>query len=108
MNENKEQKLTEEVSTPTTETTTINNSELSMEELIIRIDELSENINPYSVSKEIEEIKSLFYSKLKTEQKEEKTQIADEIVDVVELPENTEVKKPLHPLEVKFKQSFGN
>ena len=43
-----------------------------MEELITRIDELSENINPYSVSKEIEEIKSLFYSKLKTEQKEEK------------------------------------
>ena len=40
MNENKEQKLTEEVSTPTTETTTINNSELSMEELIIRIDDL--------------------------------------------------------------------
>ncbi len=108
MNENNEQKLTEEVSTPTSETPTINNSELSMEELITRIDELSENINPYSVSKEIEEIKSLFYSKLKTEQKEEKTQIADEIVDVVELPENTEVKKPLHPLEVKFKQSFGN
>jgi len=111
VNENKEQKLTEEVSTPTTETTTINNSELSMEELIIRIDELSENINPYSVSKEIEEIKSLFYSKLKTEQKEEGAQIADEIVDVVELSENTEVKevkKPLHPLEVKFKQSFGN
>ena len=93
MNENKEQKLTEEVSTPTTETTTINNSELSMEELIIRIDELSENINPYSVSKEIEEIKSLFYSKLKTEQKEEGAQIADEIVDVVELSENTEVKE---------------
>lgn len=111
MNESKEQKLTEEVSTPTTETTTINNSELSMEELIIRIDELSENINPYSVSKEIEEIKSLFYSKLKTEQKVEGVQIADEIVYVVELSENTEVKevkKPLHPLEVKFKQSFGN
>ena len=93
MNENKEQKLTEEVSTPTTETTTINNSELSMEELIIRIDELSENINPYSVSKEIEEIKSLFYSKLKTEQKEGGAQIADEIVDVVELSKNTEVKE---------------
>ena len=106
MNENKEQELTEVVSNAITETTNINNSGLSMEAIITRIDELSENINPYSVSKEIEEIKSLFYTKLKTEQKNERTQI----VDVVELSKNTEakeVKKPLHPLEVKFKQSFS-
>ena len=129
MNENKEQELTEEVSTPTTETTTVNNSELSMEELISKIDELSENTNPYSVSKEIEEIKSLFYSKLKTEQeepepepesepaaaaaaaaeKEIETKVdTEELTEEKEVKEVKEVKKPLHPLEIKLKQSFGN
>ena len=88
MNENKEQEAYRRSFYSYIRNYNINNSELSMEELITRIDELSENINPYSVSKEIEEIKSLFYSKLKTEQKEERTQIADEIVDVVELSEN--------------------
>ena len=93
------------------DTITINNTKLSMEELINRIDDLSENTNPYSVSKEIEEIKSLFYSKLKMEQKEEKTQTEEQILELVEQPEETEsieVKKTLHPLELKFKQSFSN
>ena len=111
MNKNKEQDLTEVVTTATGDTISINNTKLSMEELIKRIDDLSENINPYSVSKEIEEIKSLFYSKLKMEQKEEKTQTEEQILDLVDQPENTEsmeVKKTLHPLELKFKKSFSN
>lgn len=106
MSKNKEQEVTKEVS-ETTETTTVNNSALSMDEIITRIENLSENENPYSVSKEIEELKSLFYSKLKTEQKEEITEIEVKETETEEGTTEEEVKKSLHPLEVKFKQSFG-
>ena len=42
-------------------------NELDLNELISRIDQLSLNINPYSVSKEIENIKAVFYQKLREE-----------------------------------------
>ena len=48
----------------------IENNILSMDELIARVSLLSKNQNPYSVSKEIEEIKSIFYMKIKAERKE--------------------------------------
>ena len=67
-----------------------------MDQLIARISLLSENDNPYTVSKEIEEIKSIFYIKLKLEKEEKTTPKAIE-----EQKENT--KKASHPLEVKFK-----
>jgi hypothetical protein len=41
-----------------------------MDDLIARISILSKNMNPYSVSKEIEEIKSIFYIKLNVEKEE--------------------------------------
>ena len=69
---------------------------LSMEELIERINVLSKN-DPFSVSKEIEEIKSVFYQKLNLEKEKEKN------------PEESEVQleNKLHPLEIKFKSSFN-
>ena len=70
-----------------------------MDELIAKISLLSENENPYSVSKEIEEIKSIFYSKLKLEKNEEV--VSEKTKDIQE-----EVKRELHPLEIKFKSSF--
>ena len=39
--------------------------ELNIEELIDKVKHLSLTTNPYSVSKEIEAIKSIFYNKLK-------------------------------------------
>jgi len=71
--ENIEKLPTEEIVKNETseEITSIDNNKLSMDELIARISLLSENENPYSVSKEIEEIKSIFYFKLKAEQKED-------------------------------------
>ncbi len=59
------------LNTITGEDPEIDNNILSMDELIARVSLLSKNHNPYSVSKEIEEIKSIFYTKLKTEKKED-------------------------------------
>ena len=42
-------------------------SEKSIEELILKLEELSNTSNPYSISKNVEEIKTLFYKKLKSE-----------------------------------------
>ncbi|MEC7863620.1 MAG: DUF349 domain-containing protein [Bacteroidota bacterium] len=87
------------IGTSVKEVPTIDNNTLSMDELIVRIGLLSKNNNPYTVSKEIEEIKSIFYIKLNLEKEEEIT------------PEETEeqeekAQKELHPLEVKFKAVF--
>jgi len=111
--ENIEELPTEEIVKNKTseEITSINNNKLSMDELIARISLLSENENPYSVSKEIEEIKSIFYFKLKAEQKDDTPKV--ETIEVSENGEPTEVEeeketqKTLHPLEIKFKQSFS-
>ncbi|MDG2264274.1 MAG: DUF349 domain-containing protein, partial [Flavobacteriales bacterium] len=93
------------------EITSIDNNKLSMDELIARISLLSENENPYSVSKEIEEIKSIFYFKLKAEQKEDtpkaETIEVSENGEPTEVEEEKETQKTLHPLEIKFKQSFS-
>ena len=102
MKQKEEEKSNQEsvIDTIAGQVTTIDNNTLSMDELITKISLLTKNDNPYTVSKEIEEIKSIFYIKLKLEQKENTT------------PEETEeqeenIKKELHPLEVKFKAVFG-
>ena len=80
-----------EVQESLTETTNL--SSLSMEKLIIELENLCEIQNPYSVSKKSEEIKTLFYKSLKSE---------NNIEDISE-EDSDEEKKTLHPLEVKFK-----
>ena len=113
MEENIEKLPTEEVVKNETseEITSIDNNKLSMDELITRISLLSENENPYSVSKEIEEIKSIFYFKLKAEQKEDtpkaETIEVSENGEPTEVEEEKETQKTLHPLEIKFKHSFS-
>ena len=72
---------------------TIDLSSLSMEELITELENLCETQNPYSVSKKSEEIKTLFYKSLKSE---------NNIEDISE-EDSDEEKKTLHPLELKFK-----
>ncbi|MBT4479148.1 MAG: DUF349 domain-containing protein [Flavobacteriales bacterium] len=74
---------------------TIDLSSFSMEELITELENLCEIQNPYSVSKKSEEIKTLFYKSLKSENNIE--DISEEDSD------EDEEKKTLHPLEVKFK-----
>jgi len=74
---------------------TIDLSSFSMEELITELENLCEIQNPYSVSKRSEEIKTLFYKSLKSENNIE--DISEEDSD------EDEEKKTLHPLEVKFK-----
>jgi len=86
------------LNTITGEDPEIDNNILSMDELIARVSLLSKNHNPYSVSKEIEEIKSIFYTKLKTEKKED--------LGTEELEKEEKSKEKLHPLEVKFKNAF--
>jgi len=79
----------------------IDNQTLSMKNLIERIDLLAKNENPYAVSKEIEEIKSIFYIKLKAEKEEQ--------INTKELGEQQQDKdKALHPEEIKFKYAFNN
>ena len=102
MKQKEEEKSTQEsvIDTSLEQVTTIDKNTLSIEELIAKVSLLTKNDNPYTASKEIEEIKSIFYIKLKLEQKENTT------------PEETEeqeenIKKELHPLEVKFKAVFG-
>ena len=86
------------LNTITAENPEIDNNILSMDELVARVSLLSKNHNPYSVSKEIEEIKSIFYTKLKIEKKE------DLVTEELEKEEKS--KDKLHPLEVKFKNTF--
>ena len=69
-------------------------SNLSLEELIIELNNLCEVQNPYSVSKKAEEIKSLFYKLLKIE-----NNIKDDILEEDTIQE----EKILNPLELKFK-----
>ena len=111
VNEKKEQEITENLnlSSATEELSPINNADLSIDELIAKIDLLTENRNPYTVSKEIEELKSIFYLKLKAETKIEKeeeavTNTTDTKEDSEDIPKE---EKTLHPHEIKFKQSYG-
>ena len=110
MNEKKEKEIIEAVVTTTSsQESTANNSDLEIEQVIEKIDLLSQNENPYLVSKEIEDLKSIFYIKLK-----EKTK-TQEIITLEETPtteqdESSEEKSKeitLHPLEIEFKTSYG-
>ena len=106
MNENKEPETTEELTlTSVPEVITpVNNTDLGIDELIEKIDLLAQNENPYTVSKEAEELKSIFYIKLKTENKEEETN-STEGESTAGTPTEERI---LHPLEVKFKLAYGN
>ena len=48
----------------------LDNNQLTLQALIDKINLLSESNNPYSVSKEIEEIKSIFYNRINAYKKE--------------------------------------
>ena len=78
----------------------IDNKKLSLEELIKRIMRLSQNENPYSVSKEIEEIKSIFYNKINSVKKKE--------LDTNTNSTEEEKKITPHPLEQEFKSVFND
>ena len=74
-------------------------SDLSIEDLISEMNRFSENENILSLSKKAEEVRSLFYQKLKQIQKEEVNE------------EDTETEKPkkssLHPTEVSFRKAYN-
>ena len=74
---------------------------VDLDTLIVEIEKLSLNQNPYSVHKEIENIKSIFYKRIISEKSDIKTL------------DNTNEdalfnNSPLNPLEVKFKKVFRN
>ena len=110
MNEKKEKEIIEEVViTTSSQDSTANNTDLEIEQVIEKIDLLSQNENPYLVSKEIEELKSIFYIKLKEKTKTQEIIILEEI-PTTEQDESSEEKSKentLHPLEINFKTSYG-
>ena len=110
MNEKKEKEIIEEVAiTTSSQDSTANNTDLEIEQVIKKIDLLSQNENPYLVSKEIEELKSIFYIKLKEKIKTQEIIILEEI-PATEQDESSEEKSKentLHPLEINFKTSYG-
>jgi hypothetical protein len=109
VNENKEQEITEEVTeTKATEELTVNN-DLGMEQVIEKIDLLAQDEKPYLVSKEVEELKSIFYIKLKEQIKtQELITLKEETSTEQEgTSEDEKVENKLHPLEIKFKKSYG-
>ena len=110
MNEKKEKEIIEEVAiTTSSQDSTANNTDLEIEQVIEKIDLLSQNDNPYLVSKEIEELKSIFYIKLKEKIKTQEIIILEEI-PATEQDESSEEKSKentLHPLEINFKTSYG-
>ena len=79
--------------------TEINYNSLSIEELIEEHEQLLETEKPYSVSKQIDEIKVCFYKKLHSLNDTEKESEEEETETDSEKQEKT-----LHPLEIKFKQ----
>ncbi len=72
---------------------------LSIEELIKKMQELSSNENPLSISKKVEGLRSVFYQKLKQIQKEESS-------EQIEGEGETE-RTTLHPLEIKFRKNYS-
>lgn len=72
-----------------------NISEKSIEELLLELEELTNTSqNPYSISKNVEEIKNLFYKKLKSEDYPTEDSL------------NEDKKDTLHPAELKFKKTY--
>ncbi len=103
MNTDSDPKYKKEVETikDTMQEETQNLSNLSMNELIEKINELAKNTNPYAVAKETEDIKTVFYHKLKAENKQKQENTKDKE------PEEEKENK-LSPLEVSFKLAFSN
>jgi len=109
VNENKEQEITEEVTeAKATEELTVNN-DLGMEQVIEKIDLLAQDEKPYLVSKEVEELKSIFYIKLKEQIKTQEVITLKEETSTEQegTSEDEKVENKLHPLEIKFKKSYG-
>ena len=109
MNENKEQEITEEVTeAKATEELTVNN-DLGMEQVIEKIDLLAQDEKPYLVSKEVEELKSIFYIKLKEQIKTQEVITLKEETSTEQegTSEDEKAENKLHPLEIKFKKSYG-
>ena len=114
VNEKKEKEIKEEeeeevVINTSSQYSTENNTDLEIEQEIEKIDLLSQNENPYLVSKEIEELKSIFYIKLKEKTKTQEIIILDEIPTEEQDESSKEKSKEitLHPLEINFKTSYG-
>jgi hypothetical protein len=109
VNEKKEKEITEEVATTKPlENSTANNTDLEIKKVIEKIDLLSQNDNPYLVSKEIEELKSIFYIKLKEKIKTQEIIILEKI-PTTEQDESSQEKSnenTLHPLEINFKTIY--
>ena len=87
-------------------TNVIEISEMSMEDLILEMNHFSENGNILSVSKRAEEVRSLFYQKLKQIQKEEVVEDITETEESTKTEEKLE-KSPLHPTEVSFRKAYN-
>ena len=77
--------------------TEISYNSLSIEKLIEEHEQLLETEKPYSVSKQIDEIKVFFYKKLHS--LNDNKEVSEE-----EDTDSEKKEKPLHPLEIKFKQ----
>ena len=73
---------------------------VDLDVLIGEIENLSLNQNPYSVSKEIENIKSIFYKRLISKESYKELDQARK--------DTSSKKNTLHPLEIKFKKTFRN
>ena len=91
----------------------LNNNQLTLQGLIDKIQLLSEGNNPYSVSKEIEEIKSIFYNRINAHKKEIENTIISNTKeklskDIVNNKDNQESKNKYHPLEISFKISYNS
>jgi len=109
VSENKEEEITGELTLTSVSKviTPVNNTDLGIDKLIEKIDLLAQNENPYAVSKEVEELKSIFYIKLKTENKEEEKEKANS-TEGESAADILAEEKTLHPLEIKFKLAYGN
>jgi len=109
VNEKKEKEIIEAVVTTTSsQHSAANNSDLEIEQVIEKIDLLSQNENPYLVSKKIEDLKSIFYIKLKEKTAEKEVIILEETPTTVQDEYSEEKSKEitLHPLEIEFKTSY--
>ena len=110
MSEKKEKVPIEEViSTSSSKDLIVNNTELEIEQVIEKIEILTNDQNPYSVSKEIEELKSIFYIKLKEKTKNQEIIILKETPTSEKSDSSLEKnnENTLHPLEINFKSSYG-
>ena len=87
----------------------LDNNQLILQDLIDKINLLCESNNPYSVSKEIEEIKSVFYNRINAYKKETENTIINNTKEKLskDIEDNKESKNKYHPLEISFKISYN-